>query len=460
MSELQGLVFPNQARTGTLSVQDQSDLIHLATAIHHGATGFITSERAVVSCSAEITRRFGLQVFHIKDFAEMLAAKQLPASGIQVSFSGTTLRIWDLVETSSETISTFLKCIAPAHSAWNDINPQGLLTPHVRRVAVTSDKDIVCAASWDSRAGLRSHSRVAILSDEEHPACEAALDAILHNIVTDLSAIRPVVVELDISSGAALARKAALLHGFRDAMAGSPPRLHKLCVGRPITRKNINVLAAEIERCSGLMLPSELPPFTSYVQRIEVRDARGSEQRIELKTLEKLLSPTLLALPERSGAIVPIRRSYADELFGTGPQLPLIPTTQAVLFSERIYLSSSRNLHTLPEGSILFFYESAKAGGRSAVIAAARAVESSVHEKRFLPAKLLERGVIQEQALEQLTSNDKITVTRFDNVMVFTKRVSLSKLRGLGCVDGANLVTSRRISPEQVNAIMTEAYHL
>ena len=94
------------------------------------------------------------------------------------------------------------------------------------------------------------------------------------------------------------------------------------------------------------------------------------------------------------------------------------------------------------------------------MIAAARALESFLQEKRAIPENLLRRGVIRGEELEQLTPNEKITVTRFDNVMVFTKPVSLNTLRALGCVDGANLVTSRRIGAEDVSALLREAYRL
>ena len=45
ISELGTIVFPAKASTGHLSRNDCSDLIHLATAIHHGAVGFVTGER-------------------------------------------------------------------------------------------------------------------------------------------------------------------------------------------------------------------------------------------------------------------------------------------------------------------------------------------------------------------------------------------------------------------------------
>jgi predicted nucleic acid-binding protein len=41
-------IFPERAALGRLSTQDQSDLVHIATAVYHRASGFITSDLAIL----------------------------------------------------------------------------------------------------------------------------------------------------------------------------------------------------------------------------------------------------------------------------------------------------------------------------------------------------------------------------------------------------------------------------
>jgi len=98
--------------------------------------------------------------------------------------------------------------------------------------------------------------------------------------------------------------------------------------------------------------------------------------------------------------------------------MTFIPGKEAVLFSERIYLSSRRNLHTLVEGSILLFYESGETGSRVRGCGGA-VLRQSVIDKRQLPENILRRGVIENSELGEITVNEKIAVTRFDNVMCF-----------------------------------------
>ena len=209
-----------------------------------------------------------------------------------------------------------------------------------------------------------------------------------------------------------------------------------------------------VERCSGLRFANELPHFVSFDQEFKFADRFGRERSLPLNKLEKYLSPTLLILPGRPGVITPIQRAYADDLFGSSPQLSLLPLKEAVLFSERVYFSSSRNRSEMKPGTVLIFYESGKDDGRSAAIAVARVVATEIVEKKSISATLLRRGVVQASKIAELSSTGHIAVTKFDNVLILPTAVPLSTLRMLGCADGANLVTARTVSTDQTIAVM------
>jgi hypothetical protein len=72
IGELAAIVFPVRATAGTLTVQDRSDLIHLAITAHHKIVAFVTAEDALVRASQAIETSFGVRILHVKDLAETL----------------------------------------------------------------------------------------------------------------------------------------------------------------------------------------------------------------------------------------------------------------------------------------------------------------------------------------------------------------------------------------------------
>jgi GNAT superfamily N-acetyltransferase len=456
-AELAPVVFPTKTPK-TLTDQDRSDLLHLTTAIHHRASGFLTSDDTIVNCRSEILANNGLEVIHIREFATTLNSQKREIAPVRVRVSGETLKVWEVISHEHALFVAFLDAIGTAEPERQTVLSEMASSHHIKRVAVASEEDVVCLAYWDSRGVLQGRCTIKLLSNEEHPACETALDSMLSRLASELSAASPVVLELDINPGSALARKTALLHGFKPASDSVAHRLNKMCIGRPIYQENFAKLAATIKQRTGLSLPISLPEFSSHRQLVSLKDSDGVQTNLELADLERLFSPVIFVIPNRTGVIVPIQRVYAEQLFGTSDQMTFIPGKEAVLFSERVYLSSSRNLHTLMEGAILLFYESGGNAGASALIVTARCLGSHVIEKRQLPQTILRRGVIENDQLNELTANEKIAVTRFDNVMVLPHIVRLDSLRTLGCVDGSNLITARRITDEQTIAIFREAY--
>jgi len=456
-AELAALVFPTKPLLA-LTEQDRSDLLHLTTAIHHRASGFLTSDDTIVNCRGEILAKHGLEVIHIREFATTLNVQKREIVPVRVRVSGETLKMWEIISHERDFFISFLDAIGTDEPERQTILSEIASSHHIKRVAVASEEDVVCLAYWDSRGVLQGKCTITLLSNEEHPACETALDSMLSRLASELSAASPVVLELDINPGSALARKTALLHGFKPASNSVAHRLNKICIGRPIYQENFAKLVTTIKQCTGLSLPMSLPEFSSHRQLISLKHPDGAQRNVELAELERLFSPVIFVIPNRTGVIVPIQRVYAEQLFGTSDQMTFIPGKEAVLFSERVYFSSSRNLHTLVEGAILLFYESGGNAGASAVIATARCLGSQVVEKQQLPQTILRRGVIENDQLNELTANEKIAVTRFDNVMVLPHTVRLPSLRALGCVDGSNLITARRITDEQTAAIFREAY--
>lgn len=153
---------------------------------------------------------------------------------------------------------------------------------------------------------------------------------------------------------------------------------------------------------------------------------------------------------------MPIRRVYAAELIGGAKQLSLLVSPEAVLLRERVYFSHPRTAGVLIRGIPVLFYESARKGGSASVIAAARVVRTEVASKDGANQELLRRGVLDRKILKKICLSETVVATTIDNIMLFRNPVRLERLRIIGAIDGANLVTARPLRAEQMIQIVEE----
>ncbi len=455
------LVFPAKYAAGTMSDRDGSDLVHLAIAIHHSANAFVTSEKAILQASELIRSLYGVEVIHVESLSSVLRATQKPIPTFRAQLSSDTLYVVSLAQ-STATLEIFLKeTSAPAEFREDFLNASAIDASR-NRIAVSSDKEIVCLASWDSNAGLQGRTKVRLIANEEHPAVETALNCIIHQVCREASRARPALLLLTIPNGQTESEKVALQHGFQptEILRGEEVRMQKVCIGRPITSKNWLRVRRVLEQCSGLLFEQNVPSLDKSDIPIPFATSDGGKRTILLSKLEKMLSPTLIALPSRPGCIAPIRRGYAEQLLEGAPQMSLTPKQEAFLFSERVYFSAVRNSHLFIPGMPLLFYESGGDGGRASAIAVVRVLKTEIHVKSQVPREDLRHGVVDAGKLENLLSNESIAVTSFDNVIIFENPVKLERLRQLDCIDAANLVSARRITHEQLVSILEEGCNL
>ena len=463
INDISKLVFPARANSGSLSARDRSDLIHLATAIHHSANAFVTSENAILQASDSLYSQYGVEVLHVETFSSALKTVQKVIPAFRAQLSSATLNLLELVADNIPAVESFLRSNSAPADYRDDFLAAGAVGSTRKRMWVASDAEIVCLASWDSNAGLQPRASVRLIADEEHPAAETALDCIINRICTEASRVGPVLLRLSTPPGHAVSRKAALLHGFRPPEgpeAGDGTCLQKLAIGRPVTSSNWSRVRTTLQQCSGLSFPEAIPTMKGTDAAIAFTSDLGPLSAVPLFVAEGLLSPTLIVVAERGGTIVPIRWRYAEQLLQASPQMLLAPSREAGLFSDRVYFSSARNARVLSSGTPLLFYESGGGGGRASVTAIARVTGSEVHSKAEVSAELLRHGVLDSRDLIDLMASEFVAVTTFDNVMAFERPVRLERLRQIGCVDGANLVTAKPITHEQLVTILEEGFSL
>jgi hypothetical protein len=206
---------------------------------------------------------------------------------------------------------------------------------------------------------------------------------------------------------------------------------------------------------TGICVPPEAPAYAGPEQPIAIETERATFD-MPLIELETLLSPAMFLLSGRDGVIVPIRREFAEFLFGPSRQIPLLAGPQAALLRERTYFCSMRAERSIRVGMPIVFYESGKAGGLGAATVIARVIRTERVWKDNIADDLHRRGVLTPHTMSRMGSKPYLLATTFDNITVFGRAVSLTRLRRLGCVSGANLVTATPVSAGQVEAICEE----
>ena len=178
---------------------------------------------------------------------------------------------------------------------------------------------------------------------------------------------------------------------------------------------------------------------------------------MSLFDFETFISPGALIAPHRVAVIVPIKETYAAELLPeTARQPSLISQYDAAFRLERAYFLRAGRHTLLPRGTLVVFYVSRK---RSQAVALARVTFSETLTKTQAVLNLSRQGVLTEGEIQQRANDrNEITVFTFDNVLKFPKGIDFTKLKQMGCVGGANLVTAQEISDEALECIVSEGF--
>ena len=460
LTALAGMIFPQRMAEGRLSPQDRSDLLHLATAIYHRTEGFITSEKAILRARNMLQSEYGIDIIGVAEFAQTF--QPIPSQHPTVVHAlpgGTEIRASDLSKGDLLAAREFLEQMYVPSQLCNDALSTEDFSATARRVLVRSGMDVIAYASWNVSHGPKHVTDVFICADEDHLVAETVVDFLINRICTDASESGPALIRLRELPGHVVTLRTALAHGFRSADRHAPrgSTLQKVSVGRPIDAESWGRMRLQLKTLVGIDLPRKMPDFESPQQPLCIGSPSGCNIEIPIRDLESLVSPVLFVFQSRDGVIVPIRRVFADDLLGASPQLSLLALPEAGLLRERAYFSSPRNLSLLAEGSPMVFYESGAEGGRASAIAVARIVNTHLMLKRDVSPSVRRRGVVEATTLEHLSTSATVAATTFDNIMPFKRPVPFRRLREIGCVDRANLVTARRLSGEHLTHILRES---
>jgi ribosomal protein S18 acetylase RimI-like enzyme len=451
--EIAPIVFPERFVANALTANDHSDLRHLGTAIHHNLAGLVTSDGSIRDAAALLRQRYGIEV--LSPAAFKILGELDTGIGAVTASTRDTLSLVELGSGREAEVRALLERLgvplADRTTVW--AADDGCSRARHRCVVLESDR-IIGYLMWPS--SLSGGTWEASLAVDEHVPC--APDAARLMIVHLMGRAREEVqrMRLILAPAQACVREVALEMGFTGT--DNTQALNKVSLHSVLLPRNWSVMRARLQTVSDITLPAAMPVFRQADQYIELTRPDGQRTQVTAFALETLLSPVLLCLPGRPGVLVPIQRDYAEHLLDHLDQLQLLPHAKALLYQQRHYLSSPRTLKAFARGSLMFFYESTRGHGQKAVVAVARVTNAYLSAEGAIDKADLDRSVLEPADLAAIGKSDIKTVVVFENVRTLPRPVPLERLKQLGCGEATQLLTSRVLTPQQIDSILLEGF--
>lgn len=431
----------------------------MATAAYNSAAGFITSDKEILKRQGVLWNEFKINVVGVSEFAEWVVPAESIDHGHQaLNYSGEGgIEAIEVGDADRGHIEAFLASIDVQMDEKQNALDEGHSGSPRRRLAIRGDARTIAYASWPAPQRVTTRVDAFVYVNESVSNVEPALDYLFSALMNDSCSFGPVLVRI-LSRVSNSVETVATRLGFRRAVAqGSTDRgsFHKVCLGRVVCEENWIEISSSLEQRVQLGLPRVPPDFQGANTPVAVTSPNNTVLSLPLHEFEELVGPALLLLNNRRGAIIPIRKKYADRLLDTSVQHPLFPY-EASLLPTRTYYSQIAAMSVLEQGTILCFYESRTGRGSGSLIACARSVANWIGTPDAEEDWVRRGGVLSADELDDIAGEDRRCITRFDMVMKFRNPVPLNRLRELGCDDGSSFVTSKRISHQQLISLIDE----
>ena len=451
MPMLATLVFPERHASDSLSDNDRSDLMHLATAIHHGLPGLITSDTRILDRALELRQQFGVDAISPELFQVRPAHTVVPV--VHEAHSTDVIEVQAASSAHTTAIRRLLTALgidtATQVNEWAATDSGS--SACMRHVALLNGgvAGYVVVPAKIRGIEIRAHVAVDELQENAHEIAQSLLRHVLGIAGPgEIGRIR-----LNCPPRQASLREVAATFGYVASTSMSND-LQKIVAKGRLTERNWAASRDSLAAVGKLGLPDVPPAFRHIDQQISVIRPDSQMVLVSLFKLESLLAPMLLCLPGREGVMVPIRKHFEEHLLADSPQDTFLPRGKAQLAPLRHYLSDKKTMKNFTRGDLLFFYESVKNKGAGAVIAVGRVLRAYLRDESSMQVSDLAPSVLDSSGLSSIGVSKTKTITVFDNVQRLPRPVPLHELRGLGCGEAHQLITSQRLSSEQVQAIL------
>lgn len=445
------LVFPERYSSDSLSDNDRSDLMHLATAIHHGLSGLITSDGRILNRAPELRQRFGVDALSPELF--QVERDHTSAPVVHESHSADIIEVQEASGSDTVAIRGLLTALdidaATQVNEWAATdNGSSACMRHVARVNGVVAGYLVLPANIQGLE-IRAYAAVAENQNDTHEIAQS----LLRHVLTIVKPGEVGRVRLSCPPRQASLREVAATFGY-VASSSKLNDLQKIIAKDRFTERNWTTGRDSLEAVGKVSLPNTPPAFRHVDQQIPVIRPDGQRVLVPLFKLESLLAPMLLCLPGREGVMAPIRKQFEEHLLADSPQNTFLPRGKAQLAPLRHYLSDKKTLKNFTRGDLMFFYEPLRDKGAGAVIAVGRVLRAYLRDESGMQIGDLAPSVLDSSQLSSIGVSKTKTITVFDNVQRLPRPVPLHELKGIGCGEAHQLITSQRLSSEQVQAIL------
>lgn len=463
VATLRSLIFPEQNRSKKRASNDNSDLVHLASCIHHKAAAFLTREKAILRQAGVIQERFGLEVLSPADVLQQEPTKS--SSVISAVVGQSTLHLAELSEHDRASAESFLRRVLRGADVERILDPGSSSAPRKRWFGSNEKDEIVGVLTYSAAGSIDRCIRAHLITGSSVSVQRAFLDHALQAISKSQPQRHFCTVELAVYQPDEQALSILKARGYSiDGAAHEPGFIQFRRVGYKgvVGLGEWNGFRSHLARATDAQLPEQVPTFDEAKHSgllLRLPHSQGIAQR-SLASFEVAYGPLVLLLPGRPAAIVPIREVHAVELLSLErQQLGLLPGKEAQLHIERAYFGKAGFERAFARDGIVIFYVSGAEGGRKAAVGLARVTYAAKIPTVKARTEFGRYGVLETQNMEEMASTaGELGVFGFDSIHLFRNEISYEKLCAMGCVGGANLVTAQKLTEAQVARIVEAGF--
>lgn len=450
--DIHDIVFTSKGKAAAGSVQAHSDARHIAQSALSRVSAFITSDRALLEARDELLTRFGIDVAGLDELIGLLLDGESAASSQNRRGEG-----FECSTPNVEQATSYLKGAGIRESIIDEFLTDKSGRVRSWRSAIWENGSIVALACLLFPLSTAGEHKLLINVDAGHLDREMYAEHLLDVAIKQACQSNPAAMRLLHVPGQSTVNALASARGFVAGPTGEGSV--KVAIGGPIRRSNWDALRHTTRRKTSLELPADWPDRKQGGLSVEVKTRSGLTLNLPPERFEDMFGPALYLWPGRQAVIVPIQRAYADELLGTNmqPRLSFVEHRDVSFLSRRVYVNTPRARHALLPGLPIIFYESGKGGGRSAIVAIGRIVDSVLVPKEAASADARRRAVVDD--LSEFSAADDVLMTTFDNLIVCPTPVPFAALKALGATGATNLISATRVSHENLVRIVEAAWH-
>ncbi|MEQ8736010.1 MAG: GNAT family N-acetyltransferase [Rhodospirillaceae bacterium] len=449
VQKLRPVVFPDRSKTRTKAVQDNSDLAHLAMAIHHELDGFITREKLILSSAGGLQSQFNFEILSSADFsAPSDVQSTIQRNPVVTDTEFPSAR--EFQEENRADVKSFLNQLGISDSAIKAALKPGNDKEPAKRYVLKIQDEIVGFSSWCIPTSFDKEANCYLFVEESRSGSlqftEHILESFAREVATDKGRCLYLYLSASQPNASALAENFFYLPAPDRGAIYSLVSFQKYSVSGLVTPETWSSFVQSLYELAGVKLDSVMPNYDE-VQRdgIKIIKDDGKAVYLDLIGLESYVTNVLVLFRNRPGIILPIRPAFSEELLGKADdQHLLFGNSGALLKVERTYFRSPIGSAAVLAGDPLVFYSSERA---KAAIGCARVTFSEVINIENIDAKLSSSGVLSDRELAKRADNrGNIHMISFDGFQQFTNPVSYSDLKKTGA-GKQNFITIEKLEP-------------